>query len=58
MGKPHLVQQTLAKHLGSQCGYCTPGVVMALFETCYRDELKEPWQLDDQMFSLMFGLWF
>ncbi|HZI07439.1 MAG TPA: 2Fe-2S iron-sulfur cluster-binding protein, partial [Archangium sp.] len=27
-GKYHLVQETLARELGSQCGYCTPGVAM------------------------------
>src|SRR4051794_30637709 len=31
-GRAHLVQQTLTEQLGSQCGYCTPGVVMAMFE--------------------------
>lgn len=27
----HPVQEILAKHNGSQCGYCTPGIVMSLF---------------------------
>ena len=48
-GAPHLVQQQLTENLGSQCGYCTPGVVMALFEACYRRDLDEPWKLDAQM---------
>lgn len=46
---PHLVQETLARALGSQCGYCTPGVTMSMFEACYRQDLDEPWQLDAQM---------
>jgi xanthine dehydrogenase small subunit len=46
---PHLVQEMLAAHLGSQCGYCTPGVTMALFEACYRDDLDEAWKLDAAM---------
>lgn len=46
---PHPVQQALVKELGSQCGYCTPGVVMSMFEACYRTDLDQPWQLDDQM---------
>jgi len=48
-GAYHPVQEAVVRELGSQCGYCTPGVVMALFEACYRKDLREPWQLDDQM---------
>ncbi len=29
-GRLHPVQQALVDHHGSQCGYCTPGIVMAL----------------------------
>jgi xanthine dehydrogenase small subunit len=46
---PHVVQQTLASCLGSQCGYCTPGVTMALFEACYRDDFDEAWKIDAAM---------
>ncbi|MEE2644682.1 MAG: xanthine dehydrogenase small subunit [Myxococcota bacterium] len=46
---PHPVQQAMVECLGSQCGYCTPGFVMTLFEACYRDDLDEPWKLDDQL---------
>lgn len=46
---PHPAQEALATALGSQCGYCTPGVVMSMFEACYRRDLDEPWKLDDQM---------
>ncbi len=48
-GQAHLVQTTMAEKLGSQCGYCTPGVVMALFEAAYREDLDAPWKLDAQM---------
>jgi len=48
-GEPHLAQQALVERLGSQCGYCTPGVVMSLFEACYREDMSEPWQIDDQL---------
>ena len=30
-GKLHPVQQAMVDHHGSQCGFCTPGFVMALF---------------------------
>ncbi len=48
-GSPHVIQEAMAKHQGSQCGYCTPGVVMSLVEATYRDDLREGWQLDDQL---------
>ena len=48
-GEYHPVQRAMAENLGSQCGYCTPGIVMALFEACYRTDLDAPWKLDAQM---------
>ena len=47
--KLHPVQQTMAEGHGSQCGYCTPGVVMSLFEGYYRGDIRKPDQLDDQL---------
>ncbi len=49
-GAYHPAQEAMARALGSQCGYCTPGIVMALFEATYRDDLRgEAWKLDDQL---------
>jgi xanthine dehydrogenase small subunit len=48
-GKYHVVQETLARELGSQCGYCTPGVAMAMLEACHRKDFDERWKLDAQM---------
>ena len=48
-GVHHPAQEAVIRELGSQCGYCTPGVVMALFEATYRRDMRESWQLDDQM---------
>lgn len=45
----HPAQESLVQALGSQCGYCTPGVVMSMFESCYRTDLDADWKLDDQM---------
>ena len=45
----HLVQESILSHYASQCGYCTPGVSMSLFEAAYRHDMKEPWQFVEQM---------
>jgi xanthine dehydrogenase large subunit len=36
----HPVQQAMVENYGSQCGYCTPGFVVSLFEGFYRDDLR------------------
>ena len=45
----HPAQQSLVDTLGSQCGYCTPGFVMSLFEATYRSDLTDRARLDDQI---------
>ena len=45
----HPVQAALVEHYGSQCGYCTPGFAIAMFEAYYRDDCREPWQISDQL---------
>ncbi|MEX0589623.1 MAG: xanthine dehydrogenase small subunit [Xanthobacteraceae bacterium] len=40
-GELHPVQRALVKHHGSQCGFCTPGFVMALF-ALYHDGGRKP----------------
>jgi len=48
-GALHPVQASMIKHSGSQCGYCTPGFIASMFEGYYRDDLVEPWQINDQL---------
>jgi xanthine dehydrogenase molybdopterin binding subunit/xanthine dehydrogenase small subunit len=48
-GELHPVQRVLVERHGSQCGYCTPGFVMSLFEAYHRHDLRAEWQIDDQL---------
>lgn len=48
-GALHPVQAAMVKHHGSQCGYCTPGVVMSLYEAYHREDLTTEAQLDEQL---------
>jgi xanthine dehydrogenase molybdopterin binding subunit/xanthine dehydrogenase small subunit len=48
-GKLHPVQEQMVRCHGSQCGYCTPGFVLSLFEGYYRESIKTSDQLDDQL---------
>ena len=39
-GALHPVQQAMVEHHGSQCGFCTPGIVMSLY-TAHRDGRRD-----------------
>jgi xanthine dehydrogenase large subunit len=45
----HPVQQKMVEGHGSQCGYCTPGIIMSLFEGYYHDDIHKHDELDDQL---------
>ena len=45
----HPVQRKMVEGHGSQCGYCTPGIIMSLFEGYYRDDIHRHDELDDQL---------
>ncbi|HEY0794045.1 MAG TPA: xanthine dehydrogenase molybdopterin binding subunit [Chthoniobacterales bacterium] len=48
-GSLHPVQQAMVDRHASQCGYCTPGIVMSLVEGCSRPDLNQEWKLADQL---------
>ncbi|MDO8541341.1 MAG: xanthine dehydrogenase small subunit [Opitutaceae bacterium] len=48
-GNLHPVQAAMVEHYGSQCGYCTPGFVVSMFEAYYRPQVKQPFQINDQL---------
>jgi xanthine dehydrogenase iron-sulfur cluster and FAD-binding subunit A len=41
--------RAMVEHFGSQCGYCTPGFVMSMFEGYYRDGVKTAADINDQL---------
>jgi xanthine dehydrogenase molybdopterin binding subunit/xanthine dehydrogenase small subunit len=45
----HPVQRKMVECHGSQCGYCTPGVILSLFEGYYRNDIHKHDELDDQL---------
>ncbi|MCJ1314488.1 hypothetical protein MMC25_008170 [Agyrium rufum] len=45
--KPHPVQERIAKANGSQCGFCTPGIVMSLYALVRNHEDPSPTEVEE-----------
>jgi xanthine dehydrogenase small subunit len=48
-GALHPVQQALVEHHGSQCGFCTPGIVMSLFALWLNEEAPGVGRIEDAL---------
>lgn len=48
-GNPHPIQQAMVDHHGSQCGFCTPGIVMSLFALYHSGERATRAAINDQL---------
>lgn len=45
----HPIQQAMVDHHGSQCGFCTPGIVMSLFALAKEDGAVTRERINDQL---------
>lgn len=48
-GTLHPVQQALVAHHGSQCGFCTPGIVMSLFALWLNEASPDAARIEDAL---------
>jgi xanthine dehydrogenase small subunit len=48
-GRLHPIQQAMVEHHGSQCGFCTPGIVMSLFAMGKEGGPVDRAQINDQL---------
>ncbi|TPX33020.1 hypothetical protein SmJEL517_g04004 [Synchytrium microbalum] len=45
--QPHIIQTTIVDNYGSQCGYCTPGMVLSLYALLCRNPNPSEQQIED-----------
>jgi xanthine dehydrogenase small subunit len=48
-GELHPVQQAMVDHHASQCGFCTPGLVMSMFSMYHQNEQPSQLQINDAL---------
>ena len=45
----HTIQQEITNCNGSQCGFCTPGMVMAMYGLVAKNPKPTPLQVEEQL---------
>ena len=49
MGKQHVIQKAFVEEMGTQCGFCTPGMILAAYELLHRNKTPSTSEVVDAL---------